>query len=123
MDKSQQPTDTVEWLEAAAARSRIEAGGILVIDVRVPSDYAGGRIPGSVNLPGRAIESRWWKIPADRALLFVDDDGTRVEAACAFARSLGLGGIAALEGGFEAWLDADYPTETISDGLPPLDDA
>ena len=33
------------------------------------------------------------------------------------------GGKTALRGGFEAWFDAGYPVETMSDGLPPLEDA
>ena len=38
------------------------------------------------------------------------------------ARAQGLV-VAALRGGFEAWFDAGYPVETMSDGLPPLEDA
>jgi rhodanese-related sulfurtransferase len=114
---------SVEWLDVAAARQRLEAGTLLAIDLRGPPDYAGGRIPGSVSLPGRAIESRWKKVPTGRTLLpFVDDDGSRVEAVCALARAQGLV-VAALRGGFEAWFDAGYPVETMSDGLPPLEDA
>jgi rhodanese-related sulfurtransferase len=113
---------SVEWLDVAATRQRLEAGTLLAIDLRGPPDYAGGRIPGSVSLPGRAIESRWKKVPAGRTLLFVDDDGSCVEAICALARAQGLVA-AALRGGFEAWFDAGYPVETMSDGLPPLEDA
>ena len=112
----------VEWLDVAAARQRLEAGSLLAIDLRGPPDYAGGRIPGSISLPGRAIESRWKKVPAGRTLLFVDDDDGRAEAVCALARAQGLVATA-LRGGFEAWFDAGYPIETMSDGLPPLEDA
>jgi rhodanese-related sulfurtransferase len=114
---------SVEWLDVAAVRERLEAGTLLVIDLRGPPDYAGGRIPGSVSLPGRAIESRWKKVPTGRTLLFVDDDGSRIEAICALARAQGLADVAALRGGFEAWFEAGYPVETMSDGLPPLEDA
>jgi rhodanese-related sulfurtransferase len=114
---------SVEWLDVAAVRERLEASTLLVIDLRGPPDYAGGRIPGSVSLPGRAIESRWKKVPTGRTLLFVDDDGSRVEAVCALARAQGIADVAALRGGFEAWFDAGYPVETMSDGLPPLEDA
>jgi rhodanese-related sulfurtransferase len=114
---------SVEWLDAPEVRERLEAGTLLVIDLRGPPDYAGGRIPGSVSLPGRAIESRWNKVPTGRTLLFVDDDGTRVETVCALARAQGHADVAGLRGGFEAWFDAGYPVETMSDGLPPLEDA
>jgi rhodanese-related sulfurtransferase len=113
---------SIEWLDAAAARERLEAGTLLAIDLRGPPDYAGGRIPRSVSLPGRAIESRWNKVPTGRTLLFIDDDGSRVEAICALARAQGRD-VAALRGGFEAWFEAGYPVETMSDGLPPLEDA
>jgi rhodanese-related sulfurtransferase len=114
---------SIEWLDAAAARERLEAGTLLAIDLRGPPDYAGGCIPRSVSLPGRAIESRWNKVPTGRTLLFIDDDGSRVEAVCALARAQGRADVAALRGGFEAWFEAGYPVETMSDGLPPLEDA
>ena len=109
-------------LDVAAAQPLTQSSDWLVIDVRAPFDYAGGRVPGSVNLPGRALEGSWRKVPAGRKLLFVDDDGSTVTAACALARGLGFGEVAGLAGGFEAWLDAGLPTETLSDGLRPLED-
>jgi rhodanese-related sulfurtransferase len=113
---------TVERVDVAKAKERVESPDWLVIDLRAPFDYAGGRVPGSVSLPARAIEGSWRKIPAGRKLLFVDDDGSDVDVVCALARALGFADVAALAGGFEAWLDAGYPTETLSDGLRPLDD-
>lgn len=111
-----------ERITVDEAAERAGSADWLVIDVRAPFDYAGSRLPGSVNLPGRALESTWRKIPAGRKLLFVDDDGTAVDAICAVARRLGFAEVAALAGGFEAWLDAGRPTETLSDGLRLLED-
>lgn len=109
-------------IDVAAAEALTHAADWLVIDVRAPFDYAGGRVPGSVSLPGRALEGSWKKIPTGRKLLFIDDDGSSVESVCSLARALGFTEVAALAGGFEAWLDAGLPTETLSDGLRPLED-
>ncbi len=114
--------DSFKRLDVETARIRIEAGDLIAIDTRAPFDHAGGKIPGSVSLPGKAIEAHWRKVRPGRTVLFVDDDGTRAGDICVFASSLGLADVAMLDGGFEAWFDAGYPVETISDGMPTLDD-
>ena len=112
----------LKQLDIDTARTRIEAGDLIVIDTRAPFDHAGGKIPGSVSLPGKAIEAHWRKVRPGRTVLVVDDDGGRAGAICDLALSLGLADVAMLDGGFEAWFDAGYPVETISDGMPTLDD-
>ena len=109
-------------LDVETARIRIEAGDLVVIDTRAPFDHAGGKIPGSVSLPGKAIEAHWRKVRPGRAVLFVDDDGSKAGTICERALSLGLTDVALLDGGFEAWFDAGYPVETISEGMPMLED-
>ena len=113
----------MKWLDPAAVHEGVEARSLLVIDVRSPTDHAGGHIPRSTSLPGRAIASVWNKVPTGRTLLFVDDDGSQVEAACALAEAAGRSDVAGLRGGFEAWLEAGHPVATLSDGLTPLDEA
>lgn len=108
----------IKMLSVEEARQEIE-GGRFTIDTRFPFDYFGGRVPGSLNLPGRSIETRKTQVP-DRPLLFVsEDDDAGVEAA-EFAQSIGFADVAVLEGGIDAWMDAGYPTETASDGLAPM---
>jgi rhodanese-related sulfurtransferase len=93
-----------------------------LVDVRPPFDYFGGRVPGALNLPATSVVSRAAQVSKDRKLVFIDDDGQgmSLEAAqAALDSGLYTEGVAILEGGYDAWLDADKPTETISEGIQP----
>jgi len=108
----------IKPLSPGDAIKEIEAGRF-VIDTRFPFDYFGGRVPGSLNLPGKSIQTRKAQVPPNRPLLIVsEDDDTAVEIG-ELAVSLGFLDVSFLEGGVDAWIDADYPTDTISDGIAP----
>ena len=105
---------TVTELTELAVREDIQ-----LIDVRPPFDYFGGRVPGSLNLPASSITSRAGQIPLDRTLVLICDDGLKSPEAGREAIKAGFTKVLFLEGGFDAWLAADLPTETISDGVTP----
>lgn len=92
---------------------------VQVIDIRPPFSYCGGRVAGSLNLPGAAIIAWRNQIPADRKLIFVDDDGSRAIETAEAAVASGYVDVSVMEGGFDAWQAAELPTETISDGMAP----
>lgn len=107
---------------ATLSPSEVEAlrtqPNVVVIDVRMPFIYLGGRIPNSVNMPGKAFIARKAQVPAGLQIIFVDDDGTDFHAA-EDALGAGYAKVAVLEGGYDAWLAADLPTETASEGVMP----
>jgi rhodanese-related sulfurtransferase len=109
-------TQSVEHLSPQEAQERI-AQGAAVIDVRFPFDYAGGRMPGAVNLPGQAFRSRLEAVPPGRPLIFVCADGESSAEIAAEALALGFAEVSVLEGGFDAWEAEDLPVETISMGV------
>lgn len=45
----------VEKISAEEAKKRMEAGGVTIVDVRTPEEYADGYIPDAVNVPNEAI--------------------------------------------------------------------
>ena len=98
------------------AREKIESGNARAIDVRMAFDYAGGRIPGSLNLPNLSIRFRKSEVPEDKALLFISEDGELSAQVCRLAVSLGFYDVYNLEGGISAWTEAGFPIETISEG-------
>ena len=51
-------------------------------------------------------------------LIVAEDDEMATEHG-ELAVSLGVADVAILQGGIDAWTDADYPTDTISDGIAP----
>ncbi|MGW1591602.1 rhodanese-like domain-containing protein [Streptomyces sp. NPDC002386] len=90
-------------LDPQQARSRLHE--LTVIDVRTPGEYAGGHIPGALNIPldqlGRAVPDI--RAAAERGeVLVVCASGARSENAC---RTLAESGVhtATLAGGTGAW--------------------
>ena len=102
-------------LQALAQRGEAQ-----LIDIRLPFDYFGGRVPGSLNLPGRGVTARVGQFPTDRTLVLICDDGIKSAEVAALALQAGFPKVGYLDGGYEAWLVADLPTETISDGVTPV---
>jgi rhodanese-related sulfurtransferase/DNA-binding MarR family transcriptional regulator len=46
-------------------RTRAEAGGLLLLDVRPPEEYLAGHIPGAVNIPVYELVDRIGELPED----------------------------------------------------------
>jgi rhodanese-related sulfurtransferase len=109
-------TKSVQRLNAQETQQRVSDGAV-VIDVRFPFDYAGGRMPGAINLPGQAFRSRLEAVPPGRPLIFVCADGELSPEIAEQALELGYADVSVLEGGFDAWYDQDLPVETISTGV------
>jgi rhodanese-related sulfurtransferase len=96
----------VTQINVAKVREAMETGTAQIIDVRPSFDFAGGRIPGSISLPNRSLTSRGDQLDKGRQLILVAQ----------IAATLGFQEVANLHGGFEAWLDAEYPVHTIDEG-------
>ena len=91
---------------------------ITIVDVRLPSDYQTGHIPGAINLP----QGKWHTLAGVRkdrtAVLYCYHQTCKLAAAAAV--ELASAGIAVveMEGGFEAWLNFDLPVERDSNESP-----
>jgi len=107
-------TVTAQQVEELRGRPNVQ-----IVDTRPPFSYFGGRIAGALNLPGRAINLRVGQIPADRTLVFYDDTIDKAMQGAEAAVAAGFTDVSVLDGGYDSWLDADLPTETISDGITP----
>ena len=108
-----------QWkqINVQEAQQKIQEGSVVAIDVRMPFDYAGGRIPGSVNLPGESLRFRKQVVPEGKELLIFSEDGMKGTGVCTLAISLGYTGVYYVEGGIDAWREAGYDMETISEGV------
>ncbi len=84
---------------------------VTIVDVRLPSDYAQGHIPGAINLP----KGKWHTLQGVRkdrpAVLYCYSQTCKLAAAAAM--ELASQGITVLEmeGGFPAWTDSGLPVE------------
>jgi rhodanese-related sulfurtransferase len=96
------------------AKAKLDAGEAATIDVRLPYTWAGDRIQGSINLPNLAIQFRQAEVPAGKELIFYGANTAKAEAAAKKAIDLGYDKVAVIDGGFDAWLDAGLPSESIT---------
>ena len=95
------PTITVADLPNRPANTQL-------IDVRSPSEFAAGHIPGAINIPMDQIESRLDDLTPNRPIVLICQMGKRARMTagllepCAFQLSV-------LEGGTSAWTQAGLP--------------
>jgi rhodanese-related sulfurtransferase len=74
----------------------------LILDVREPSEYAQGHIPGAVNIPSGYIPSRIKELDPQKPIITVCRSGV---TAASVAKTLNLDGFTAksMKGGMQAW--------------------
>lgn len=103
-------------LGAGEARSRLHE--LTVIDVRTPGEYAGGHVPGALNIPLDQIRRALPDIrhAADRGdVLVVCVSGARSENACRVLADNGID-TATLSGGTGAWAAAGHDLQRPQGG-------
>ncbi|MFA5569564.1 MAG: rhodanese-like domain-containing protein [Trueperaceae bacterium] len=93
------PQDVAAWLERGAK----------VVDVREPWEFAGGRVPGSVNVPLGEFIARLGELTSP--LVLACASGVRSGAAAEYLDRHGFGEVANLVGGMHLWEDAGLPVE------------
>jgi protein-disulfide isomerase/rhodanese-related sulfurtransferase/uncharacterized membrane protein len=68
----------------------------LLVDVRSAKDYAGGRMPGAINIPAENFGQDWNKLPKDKTIVLYESGHSSGDI-CAASRAAGR---ALLENGF-----------------------
>lgn len=110
-------------LSPAAVAAELEAGDVLLVDIREPDELRqNGRIAGSVHAPRGMLEfyadpttayHRPEFDPARRTILYCASGG-RSALATATLQSLGYANAAHIDGGLKAWREAGLATEEAS---------
>ncbi|MEV4283050.1 rhodanese-like domain-containing protein [Actinoplanes xinjiangensis] len=85
------------------------AFGVL-LDVRSPDEYAGGHLPGAVNVPLDEVEAAASRY-AGQDVVTVCHSGARSLAAALLLSAAGAR-VQSLAGGTEAWRQAGHPVDT-----------
>jgi len=101
------PREPFTRITASEAKGKIDSGA-QIVDVRTPAEYAGGHVPGAVNIPHMSIIARKAELAADKELVFICQVGQRSALACEFAAAAGFKDLFNVEGGTDAWLKAGY---------------
>ena len=80
-----------------------------LVDVRSPSEFATGHIPGAVSIPMDQIESRVPDLDRDGPIVLVCQSGKRARMVAGLLEPCGKD-LLVLEGGTSAWVKAGHPT-------------
>jgi rhodanese-related sulfurtransferase len=105
------PREPFTRISAQEAKEKIDSGAVQVIDVRTPGEYAGGHVPGSLNIPHMSVMARKGELASDKELVFICQMGTRSALACEFAAAAGFKELYNVEGGTESWIKSGYSVE------------
>lgn len=81
---------------------RESEGGVAIIDVREPREFAASHLSAAVNIPVGELQQRISTLPT-ATVMFVCRSGARSLAAAALATRSGIADVAHLEGGLLAW--------------------
>lgn len=103
----------IEMVDPATARTWIEAGEAVVVDVREPHEYAAAHLAGATLVPLSAFDPRAIPPHDGKKLLLHCASGIRCGiAADILARVGGFSELYRLTGGLKAWAEAGGPVVT-----------
>lgn len=97
----------------ADATRLINSRDAILLDVREPKDFEGGRLPNALHIPLSQLESRGADLAkhAGKPVIAYCENGSRSRTAGAALAKAGLTEVYHLNGGFRAWKDAGLPVE------------
>ncbi len=100
--------------------SRFTEAGAVLLDVRAPSSFAGGHVPGSINIPREVLPNyAGWVLEYDRPVLLITDGPEVLDAIVRMLVRIGYDDIAGyLGGGVEAWAKAGLPLRSFPSIAP-----
>jgi rhodanese-related sulfurtransferase len=104
-------TQRFSSLTPAGAVQLMNNEDVVVLDVREPSETAGGKIAKAIQIPVDAIKTRIGELEKhkDKTLLVYCKTGSRTGAACKELGKHGFEKVYSLNGGLAAWQDAHLP--------------
>ena len=110
--------------EVAPGAFHAAVADAVVIDVREPSEFETGHIPGAINIPRGVLEFQVDAHPAvanatdpalahrERPLVLYCRTGGRAALAADNLQKLGFADVRSIAGGIEAWREAGLPVVT-----------
>jgi rhodanese-related sulfurtransferase len=98
--------------DVVAFKDAVEVSGALVIDVRQPSEYEEGHIPGAVNIPLRELAANVDRIPTDTQVFVYCKSGYRAGIAVSSLRMMGYDNALSFSGSWNAWTGAGEEVST-----------
>lgn len=94
-------------IDTTEAQRRIDAGDVVVLDVREPDEYEQGALPGALHIPRGHLEAQIEGriVNKNQAVVVYCAGGVRSAFAADTLASLGYTDVVSMEGGFGKWKD------------------
>jgi hydroxyacylglutathione hydrolase len=119
------PTEVGGALEIFELAAQLDRGGPdapLVIDVRQPSEFKGGHLPGSLPIGAGDLPDRLDQLPRDRPIATICASGYRSSVAASLLRAAGFEHVSWVPGGVPTWaargLPVAYGADDATSDLP-----
>ncbi len=103
----------VKDLAPAEVKTALDAGQILLIDVREPAEFAAERIHGALNFPMSTFDPSALPVADDKRIVMQCGSGKRSAMAIERRRAAGHKLDSHLGGGIMAWKAAGLPTVSL----------
>lgn len=104
-------------ITAEELKSKLDAGGVLILDVREPFEFSDWHIPGAINIPiSRVMRNPEIEAPKDSEIIAVCAHGMRSAAAVRYLQMAGFENVSSLQGGMVEW-NGVYDTVSINDKI------
>jgi glyoxylase-like metal-dependent hydrolase (beta-lactamase superfamily II)/rhodanese-related sulfurtransferase len=100
------PSELAGHPRIGAAELRLQLEGPrppLVVDVRLPSEWEAGHIPGSLNVPLQGLDAGLDRLSRNERLVIQCQSGYRSSIAASLLERHGFSGLQDLQGGWVAW--------------------
>ena len=105
------PNEPFTRITVDEAKAMIDDGGVTVVDVRNPDEWATGHVPKALLISVDNVIEREDELPRDKDLLFICAAGVRSALAAEYAAAIGLDRLFNIEGGTTEWVKKGYPTD------------
>lgn len=112
MDMVADAKQQISEIDTAAAKEQLQSS--LILDVREPSEYAAGHLPGAINIPRGVLEFKIDATPEfqgkrQESIIVYCQTGGRSALAAHALNQLGYNQAVSMAGGFKAWSESGLP--------------
>jgi rhodanese-related sulfurtransferase len=101
----------VHNLDPHEVKAQLDAGAIVLVDVREPHEFAAASIPGSLSMPLSTFDPAALPQEPGKSVVLMCAGGVRSLRALEAAQGAGIDVDSHLAGGIQAWARAGLPVE------------
>lgn len=90
-------------IDVAELDTLLKAGSVRVLDVREPSEFKSGHVPGAINVPVKRLPEQVDRLKHDKPYAVICQSGSRSKGATNLLLDHGFEGAVSVRGGTGAW--------------------